>query len=200
MRENVKLGSWNGQSLEWLVVDGDDTSITLWCKQTVARMPFHKNFCEYYSESIIRPFLEGEFYENAFSTEEKAKILETAVDCSEKQTYYGTVSTGSLRYRCDPITAKVYLPSVREIMKTYALTNEEIYRADTERFWTRSPNGRQSVSLINCSKEILNGKSPYTYDTECYNPIRDDFVTLTTPYFADTNKEHSIIPVIRIKR
>ena len=200
MRENIKLGSWNGQTLEWLVVDRDDTSLTLWCKQTVAKMPFHQKFREYYSESIIRPFLEGEFYENAFSNEEKAKILDTVVDCSGNQTYDGALGAGASIYRCDPITAKVYLPSVREIMKTYALTNEEIYRADTERFWTRSANGHQTVSLINCSAEILSGKSPYTYDTESYNPIRDDYVTLTTPYFAYTNKEHSIIPVIRIKK
>ncbi len=200
MRKTVLFGSWEGKPLEWLVLQEDDTTLTLFCKQTVGTMPFSQKCCAYYAESDVRAFLEGEFYQTAFSPAEKTRIKETELDCTEYQTYYGAVSAGATAYRREPLTARVFLLSVREIMKTYALTPEELYRPSAAKFWSRSPYNHQDVSLIYCGDGILRGESPYTYESSSYDYTVDEIKTSTVPYSTYANKPSAVIPALRIAK
>lgn len=200
MRKILIFGEYGGKPLEWFVVDESDTYLTLWCRSTVATLPYAQGFSPYYDESSVRDFLENEFYEKAFSPEEKEKILQTELDLSENQTYYGAFNGGATAYRRPNISARAYLLSPREMIKTYALTEEEIFRADAEKLWTRSPFSLQTVSLVNCEKEIFDGKSPYFYVSESYNPRTDEIVSSNVPFSAYPNREHGVVPAVRIMR
>ena len=200
MKESVTFGRWQEKPLEWLIINDDGASLTLWCKQAVTKMTFSESCSAYYAESDVRRFLEGEFYENAFSEEEKARILKTELDCTEYQTYYGAVGVGATAYRREPLCDHVFLLSIREIMKTYALTNEEIYHENAGMLWTRSPESHRSVSLVNCSAEILRGESPYTYESRSYDHTTGMVDSTTFPYFGFATNTSSIVPAVRIKK
>lgn len=200
MRKSITFGALDGKKLEWLVIDDDGDALTLWCRSAVAKMSYAKSYSPFYDESGVRDFLENELYEKAFSPDERAKILQTELDLSENQTYYGAFNGGATAYRREPITARIYLLSAREIIKTYAIEAEEIYRAEAQMLWTRSPFSEQTVSLVNCKREILDGKSPYTYISESYNPISDTYNSTTVPYSAYPTAEHSVVPALRIKK
>lgn len=200
MKESVTFGSWQEKPLEWLIINDDGASLTLWCKQAVTKMTFSESCSGYYAESDVRRFLEGEFYENAFSEEEKARILKTELDCTEYQTYYGAVGVGATAYRREPLCDHVFLLSIREIMKTYALTNEEIYHENAGTLWTRSPESHRSVSLVNCSAEILRGESPYTYESRSYDHTTGMVDSTTFPYFGFATNTSSVVPAVRIKK
>ena len=200
MRKSISFGNWNGEPLEWLVLEEDDSSLVLWCKRSVANMEFNKNLSGYYSESDVRRFLSEEFYEKAFSDAEKSRILTTELDCTERQTYYGAVGVGATAYRREPLNEQIYLLSVREIMITYALKNDEIYRSDCSMFWTRSPDGNGLVSLVYCGKGILNGESPYEYESRSYDHTTGMIDSMTFPYSAFSDRTNSVVPAIRIKK
>ena len=200
MRKTILFGTWKDQPLEWLVIEETDTALTLWCKKVVANMPFSAEASAYYEESDVRAFLEGEFYEQAFSAKEKAQIIPTTLDMTEYQTYYGAVGVGATAYRRDSLTLPVFLLSVREIMKTYALTNEEIYHPDGGKLWTRSPESHRAVSLVDCTADILRGESPYTYESRSYDHTTGMVDSQTFPYFAFANSKNSVVPALRIRK
>ena len=202
MRETVIFGNWDGKPLEWLILSDDGNALTLWCMNVIKVMPFSKEQCSaYYAESDVRAFLEGEFYETAFSTKEKARIKDTELDCTEYQTYYGAVGVGATDYRKEPLTTRVFLLSIREIMKTYALTPEEIYHPSASMIWTRSPESHKCVSLINCSKDILSGReNPYSYESRSYDHTTGMVDSTTFPYFTFANSPSGVVPALRIAK
>ena len=200
MRRNITFGKWENKPLEWLVLEETETTLTLWCKRVVANMTFNESNSAYYEESNVRSFLENEFYEKAFTESEKKCIIPTELDCTEKQTYYGAVGAGATAYRRNSFMATVFILSVREIMRTYALTNEEIYHPDGVMFWTRSPNSHRSVSLVCCGKEILEGESPYTYESKSYDHTTGMVDSMTFPYDLFATGTSNVIPAIVIKK
>lgn len=200
MRSSITLGTWEGSPLEWLVLEDKDSVLTLWCRRVVARKVYNENGSAYYAESDVRRFLEGEFYEKAFSDEERSRILPTVLDCTEYQTYYGAVGVGASAYRRDPLTDKVFLLSVREIMKTYALSNEEIYHPDGGMLWTRCPEGHTTVSLICCNADILRGESPYEYESRSYDHTTGMVDSTTFPYSCFADRQNCVVPALRIRK
>ena len=200
MKESMEFGTWQGHPLEWLIINEDSESLILWCKQAVAKMAFSENKSAFYAESDVRRFLEGEFFENAFSSDEKARILKTEIDCTEYQTYYGAVGVGASAYRREPLCDRVFLLSIREIMKTYALTNEDIFHKDCGFLWTRSPESHSSVSLVYCSAGILRGEDPYTYESRSYDHTTGMVDSTTFPYSGFANNISSVIPAVKIKK
>lgn len=202
MREKITFGTWEGEPLTWLVLEETETECTLWCTRNVKTMPFSQSEkpTAYYAESDVRRFLQTEFYEAAFSEEEKARILETELDCTEYQTYYGAVGVGATAYRREPLGERVYLLSVREIMKTYALTKEELADGKRGLIWTRSPDSHTSVSLVDCTAGILRGDDPYTYETRSYDHTTGMVDSMTFPYTSYPTNNDCVVPAVRIRK
>lgn len=200
MRRSITFGSWEGKPLEWLVVAEDSDSLTLWCKSIVKNMAFGESRTVYYAESDVRKFLSGEFYEKAFSDEERERILPTELDNTEYQTYAGAVGIGAAAYSRESLTEHVYLFSIREMMKTYALTEEEIYRAGGTALWSRSPETSWNVSTVNCSEKILRGESPYTYESRSHDYTTDTFWTAQYPNSNFPDRINGVVPAMRIKK
>ena len=202
MREKITFGTWGGEPLEWLVIAQTETDRVLWCERSVASIPFSlgEKPTAYYAESDVRRFLGQDFYEGAFSEEEKTHILETELDCTEYQTYHGAVGVGATAYRREPLNERVYLLSVREIMRTYALTKEELANGKRGLIWTRSPDSHTYVSLVDCTAGILRGESPYTYETRSYDHTTGMVDSMTFPYTSYPTSLHSVVPAVRLRK
>ena len=202
MRRSVTLGVWEGKPLSWTVLEETENECTLLCESSVAFMPFSttEKPTAYYAESDIRHFLSEDFYENAFSAEEKAKILKTELDCTEFQTYYGAVGAGATAYARENLQETVYILSIREMMRTYVLTPEELHRTCGGMAWSRSPESNRSVSVVNCTSEILKGESPYTYQTASYDHTTGMVDYTTFPNTSYPSDPHHVVPAMKIKK
>ena len=203
MREIIKLGTWDGEMLEWLVVAEDDSSRTLLSRRIIKNMPFSPDSNKHYDESDIRTFLNGEFYDTAFSDSEKSEMLDTTVEMTMLHTYFGSFGTygsgGSVNVR-PPLSDKVYIPSPYEVKNVYALTPEEIAAFGGEKLWLRMLFTSGRPSLLSTAKDILSGASPYFYVSESYNPMTDTFTSSDVPHSDYSSRPHAVAPVIRIKR
>ena len=200
MREKMIFGSWDGKPLEWLVLDKDGESLTLWCCRSVADMRFAEGYSPFYAESGVRRFLNDEFYSKAFSDVEKERILLSEIDMSERQTYFGTVSYGLPLFRREPLEERVYLLSVREMMSTDALTPDELYQVGKGKIWTRSPEMQQTVSTVHIDDEILKGKSPYVTVTESYDYMSDTVKSSRSPNSVYPTAIRGVVPTVRIRK
>ncbi len=200
MRKTVTFGAWAEEPLEWLVLSEDEESLTLWCRRVVKKMAFCEKNSPFYAESDARVFLAGEFFETAFSEGEKARVLPTELNMHESETYYGAITAGALNLRREPITERVFLLSIRDIMKTYSISNDEIYKDGCDMLWARSPFTSGMPSLVDCSDAILRGKDPYTYISESYDYMSDTVKSSKVPHSAYPNRIYGIVPAVRIRK
>lgn len=72
----IKLGKWNNKELEWEVFDEDEFQMLVICRSSVGKMHFGSNYCSW-RDSEIRKFLNTKFMQEAFTTEERKKIVNT---------------------------------------------------------------------------------------------------------------------------
>lgn len=135
-----------------------------------------------YSDSYIRTWLNGTFYNDAFTSTEKTKIQQTEVDNSAS-----TTSSSSNSYACDNTTDKVFLLSYSELKNTDYLfsseTNNDVLREKTATdfanahdsyysssskgtlsWWTRSPGAVKNTyaSYVGVYGNLLIGTVTYS--------------------------------------
>lgn len=135
-----------------------------------------------YSDSYIRTWLNGTFYNDAFTSTEKTKIQQTEVDNSAS-----TTSSSSNSYACDNTTDKVFLLSYSELKNTDYLfsseTNNDVLREKTATdfanahdsyysssskgtlsWWTRSPGALKNTyaSYVGVYGNLLIGTVTYS--------------------------------------
>lgn len=85
-----------------------------------------------WEECDLRKYLNGEFYENTFSEQEKIRIIETKVISNDNQEY-GTAGGNDT-------TDKVFLLSIEEANCYFDDDSAKVVLESTrERFWLRSP-------------------------------------------------------------
>ena len=85
----------------------------------LAPMAFDTNDGWNYKESSIRAWLNGEFYNNAFTAEEKAKIMTTTVDNSAEST-----GDNSNQYVCANTNDKIFLLSYLQVTNRFQTAND----------------------------------------------------------------------------
>lgn len=81
--DSLSFGEWeqdgnqsNGfETLEWTVASVEDDSIVLICDNVIECRAYSDDGADSWKDSTLRKFLTGEFYERAFSTEEKNELL-----------------------------------------------------------------------------------------------------------------------------
>ena len=107
--DTVKMGTWAGEEIEWLVigVHEDGTCVLMSVKVLDAaaynRMPTGVTW----EECSLRAWLNGEFYETAFTAEEREKIVPVTLE-NPDNTKYGTRGGNAT-------VDRVYLLSLEEV-------------------------------------------------------------------------------------
>ena len=72
---SITLGTWNGNPIEWLVLKEEGLATLVISKDTIGKYYFDGNSSNNsWAHSWLRTFLNNDFYEKAFTAEEKKKI------------------------------------------------------------------------------------------------------------------------------
>ena len=140
------------EPIEWTVIDENETQATLICSLIIDSQEFDykegDKFSNNYAESLIRAWLNDNFYNTAFNAEQKEKVLVTEVDNS-------VASTGfeENEFACENTFDKVFLLSYADI-GAYMPTNRMRIKSATDyaliqgcsavdgigMWWLRSPD------------------------------------------------------------
>ncbi|MBP5287867.1 MAG: hypothetical protein J6Z08_08225 [Elusimicrobiales bacterium] len=103
----IRAGSWPPGSdrkknpLEWIILEKNgDSDMLLLCTEAVSVMPYHNSYAFIsWEKSDIRQWLNGVFFEKAFSREEKKNIITSAVKYDSYMAS-GSISEGLSADRC----------------------------------------------------------------------------------------------------
>ena len=131
------FGSYNGQSIVWrvLAVDVINSKALLITKDCLDEIPFHGEETENltWETSDLRAWLGGEFYDTAFTDEQKGKILEVInpADTNSESGIQGGNDT----------TDKVFVLSESEMEQYFPDSDDMVsFIGDEELgYWTRTP-------------------------------------------------------------
>ena len=106
--------------IEWLILDRDEQKILIVSKYGLDAQPYKKDYTSLTWETCtLRTWLNGTFYNKAFSSAEKAAILTTNVDNSKNQCYSGWNTSGG-----NNTQDKVFLLSYAEANKYFGVTHD----------------------------------------------------------------------------
>jgi len=144
-----------------LVLDSQDYHYSAFARNIGGSTVYVNN----YKESHIRSWLNDNFYNTAFTAEEKARIQTTDVDNSVASTGYDTND-----YACDNTNDKVFLLSHQEATSaTYGLDTDTARQrqpsdyAQSQGVWTFTPNGNSGWWLRSPNYFNLYGASLARY-------------------------------------
>lgn len=115
--EHIKFGSYQGEEIEWRVLDVKDGNVLLLSEYGLDVQPFHEtqesNIA--WEDCTLRQWLNVEFYESAFTEEEKEKIvLSTSEGFPE---YNSSMPGGKPAYRERETEDNVFLLSYTELYR-----------------------------------------------------------------------------------
>lgn len=71
----IKLGTWNSNPVEWVVLQEDDFRLLVISRYEIGKMAFDSGNNNNWSTSSLRKFLNNDFFKNTFADAEKKKIL-----------------------------------------------------------------------------------------------------------------------------
>lgn len=164
---NIDANEWDYVTfgnLEWLVVKKEGNRELLLAKESVGQKPYNDVFEDItWEQCTLRQWLNGEFYNETFSEEEKAMIEVTRV-INEDNPEYGTQGGNDT-------DDKVFLLSHSEVWEYFGADAEDAQekRAMGEWWWTRSV-GYHNSRFIYVRPD---GMSPDTgYDVHIYGAVR----------------------------
>lgn len=164
---NINANEWDYVTfgnLEWLVVKKEGNRELLLTKESVGQKPYNDVFEDItWEQCTLRQWLNGEFYNETFSEEEKAMIEVTRV-INEDNPEYGTQGGNDT-------DDKVFLLSHNEVWEYFGADAEDAQekRAMGEWWWTRSV-GYHNSRFIYVRPD---GMSPDTgYDVHIYGAVR----------------------------
>lgn len=141
--DTASYGAYNGQPIEWLAlaVDLENEKALLVTKDCICIRQFHESDDTTglsWETSDIRVWLNGEFYDTAFQTEQKAMLLETTV-ITPPNSESGAAGGNDT-------TDKVFLLSEQEVKQYF--TSDEAMAAQCQgedcSWWTRTPGNDNS--------------------------------------------------------
>ena len=126
----------------WRVLDVQDSKVLIISESTLETRAYHELGGEItWEHSTIRNYLNDEFLNSTFSTEEQRRIMETAV-INDENPIYGT-------HGGNDTTDKIFLLSIDEAKEYFAEDSARIaYGADGNLswWWLRSPGNSNHVA------------------------------------------------------
>ena len=120
--KSINFASIDGKEIEWLVVDEDDESMTLLSKYILDVAPYNiGGGSTTWEKSSIRKYLNEEFYDKVFTSDEKEKVLDSFLDNNENP---NTKTSGG-----EQTKDKIYLLSIDEVKKYFEDENGFAYKS-----------------------------------------------------------------------
>ena len=125
-RRSITLGTWNGKPIEWLVLKEEGLATLVISKDTIGKYYFDGNSSNSWAHSWLRTFLNNNFYEKAFTAEEKKEVV------NAKLTDVGNAKDN------------VFILSENEVSTLLSSENDDYTRRHLEDCnyccWTRTPD------------------------------------------------------------
>ena len=138
----VKLGRYAGEDIVWQVMEERGKMRLLLATRILAQRPYNERYVDTsWRECSLRRWLNGEFLREAFTLEERTKILNTRVDNPPNPTYCTNGGMGSVD--------KLFALSLGEA-EEYFPTDEARMAGDW--WWLRSP-GSNLLSAASVYKD-----------------------------------------------
>lgn len=75
----ITLGTWNGNPIEWIVLKEDDFSALVVSKNVLFTRKFDPSSNDW-NNSEIRAYLNGDFFRQAFTDEDRKSVVNTFVE------------------------------------------------------------------------------------------------------------------------
>lgn len=75
----ITLGTWNGNPIEWIVLKEDDFSALVVSKNVLFTRRFDPSSNDW-NNSEIRAYLNGDFFRQAFTDEDRKSVVNASVD------------------------------------------------------------------------------------------------------------------------
>lgn len=153
--DKVNYGNWNGETIEWEVLDVKDDKALLFATKVIEVRPYHDEWVNItWEECSLRKWLNGDFYDQAFSDEEKGKIETTTVvnnDNAEFKTPGGN-DTQDKVFLLSAEEAEKYFDSDEArvaVMTDYLLENTvKISGLDERYYWLRTPGWTSEQAML----------------------------------------------------
>ena len=80
-RRIIKLGTWENKPMEWIVLKEEDFGTLVLSAESIGGYKFDSNSSNNnWGTCTLRKFLNGEFFSNTFTSEEKKKIVNARLD------------------------------------------------------------------------------------------------------------------------
>ena len=118
------------EPIEWTVLDLKDGKAFVVSKKILMYKPFSETENVAWENSTIRQWLNGEFYNTAFSDEEKSRVIETKEECTESNTMFLNEDYAVLtpHYSLDKVT----LLSSDEVSQYFLSNNTDLNAEPTD--------------------------------------------------------------------
>lgn len=183
------------EPIKWRILSEENGTALILCESIIANKRYDDS-SNNYMNSEIRAWLNGEFYNKAFTALQQELIQITNVDNSVYSTGYS-----SNPYTCANTNDKIFLPSYREMVNTAYGFSSDYIAYDTARRRLTSDYSRATGVWMNTNTTYYgNGswwlRSPSHFDSNiardvyCYGCILDDYV-------SDT--DDGVVPALKIR-
>lgn len=141
--ETVTFGTYQGQPIEWYVLDQDQGGALLLSVHALDSRPFSETPAQW-DHSSLRSWMNGDFYQEAFTPAEQADILSSSLDNGDDLNY-GTEAgenTEDNVFLLSAAEAKKYLAGDKTTTSpTYYAVSQGAYTNEDGNcaWWLRSP-------------------------------------------------------------
>lgn len=132
--------------IEWLVLARDGNKALLISRYALDAKRYNNSNTEKWETCTLRTWLNGTFYNKAFSSAEQAAILTTSVDNSRNQGYWGTSGNNT--------QDRVFLLSYAEAYKYFGITHNS---SNTKSRVAPTPYAIAQGAYINSSDKTADG-------------------------------------------
>lgn len=145
---DIPFGQYRGNNIEWIVLEVNDNQALLVSKYVLDNAQFNESGeAVPYEQSTIYKTLDEEMYNEMFSKEEKAIILETVLDAPEEETkpqeeaVENTEETENAKEEENVVKTKVFLLSEDEVRNYFEETDYAALTLNGKaaNYWLRTP-------------------------------------------------------------
>lgn len=162
--DTITIGNYNGAQLNWLVINETATTATLLCDTFVDKRSYNDtdDFCTWES-CELRTWLNNDFYDMAFTSEEKDKIIPQTYSNLDNQIYLTNGGADTIDFVTLPSLydmEEIYYGSIRNTQKNSKKRSkhEEFCMADVcaqlndyddrDWWWLRSPGNLSNTAAV----------------------------------------------------
>lgn len=184
------------EPIKWRILSESGGTALILCESIIANM-WYDGSSNNYMNSEIRAWLNGEFYNKAFTALQQELIQITNVDNSVYSTGYSSNS-----YACDNTNDKIFLPSYREMVNTAYGFSSDYSAYDTARRRLTSDYSRATGVWMSTNTTYYgNGywwlRSPSSLDSDIARGV-DYYGSIYYNYYV-SDTSYGVVPALRLR-